>query len=156
MAYERPDDHELDALLEQHFAGHLNGQLGRARRAFEEHHRRTASRARFVRIAAGVAGLAVAAVVALALVPRGTVPTPHPHSGPVASTAPDEPTGALEQVVWSRTTDLGTVLLEDQRPARKIVREQVREVTWTDAAGTRHIQAMKPQRDVLLISLDTY
>jgi hypothetical protein len=109
-----------------------------------------------VRVAAGVAGLAVAAVVALVIALRGTAPTSHPPPGPVATTAPGEPTGTLEQVVWSRTQDLGTVFLDDQTPARKIVREQVREVTWTDAAGTRHIQATRPQQDVLLISLDRY
>jgi hypothetical protein len=93
----------------------------------------------------------------MALVPHDGVPgTTRPPVVPVATGPADDGSGALERVVWSRTTDLGTVFLDGKVPARKFVREQVREVAWTDAAGNKHIRATKPEQDVLLISLDKY
>ena len=128
-----------------------------ATRAFEEHRRHAERRTWFVRAAVGAAGFAVAAVIAMALVPHGGVPRiVRPPVAPVVKGPVDDGPGALERVVWSRTTDLGTVFLDGKVPARKIVREQVREVTWTDAAGNRHIRATTPEKDVLLISLDSY
>jgi hypothetical protein len=159
MAIERTEDDEMDLMLERHFADCLDGQFGRAARAFEEHRRPVDRRTWFVRAACcGIAGLAAAAVIAMALVPRDGVPgtVPRPPVAPVAKGPAEDGPGALERVVWSRTTDLGTVLVDGKVPARKIVREQVREVTWTDAAGQRHLRATRPEQDVLLISLDRY
>ena len=108
MAMERTED-ELDVVLERHFAGHLDGQLGRAGRAFEEHRRHAERRTWFVRAAVGAAGFAVAAVIALALVPHGGVPgIVRPPVAPLVKGLVDDGPGALERVVWSRTTDLGT------------------------------------------------
>lgn len=160
MPFERHDDEsELELLLEKHFAGQLDGQLGQAARAFEEQQRWSLRRTRVVRFGMAFTGLAAAAAIALTLIPRNTPATSAPPVMPIAKTdSPpvEEPQGALEQVVWSRTTDLGTVFIDGQTPARRILRERVREVTWTDPAGTRHLKASKPEQDVLLISLDTY
>ena len=144
------DDIELGQALERHFADRLDAQLGRATKAFTDHQVHSHRRSRFIGIT--VAGLvaATAAAIVLAILPH---PRPaHDAPAPVAQAN----VGTLEQVVWSRTIDAGTVLLDGQTPARKLVREQIREVHWTDPAGGRHIRSSTPRRDVLLISLDTY
>jgi len=146
------DDHDLDPILQRHFATALDPQLGRAGEAFAAHLRHEpVRRARFAWLVPIGIAAAAAAVVAVVVFPHR--PTPHETPGPVASA---EPQATLEQVVWSRTIDAGTVFLDDNTPARKVVREQVREVRWTDATGARHVQATVPQRDVMLISLDKY
>ena len=145
------EDIDLDPILQKHFADHLDGQLGRAGKAFAAHVRAgPVRRARFPWVIPFAAASAAAAMIALAIFPRHS--TPHENAGPVASAGES----TIEQVVWSRTIDQGTVLLDDQTPARKVVREQIRELRWTDAAGGRHVQTLTPHRDVMLISLDKY
>ncbi|HZZ43770.1 MAG TPA: hypothetical protein VFE58_12600 [Tepidisphaeraceae bacterium] len=139
---------DFDSALEKHFSSYLDSQLGRSARAFAQHLQTNPNhRSRWLIIAST---LSAAAMIAFAFFPRHTMPRSAVH--PVVTAAE----GTIEQVVWSRTLDGGTVFLDGGIPAHKIIRQQLHEMSWTDSTGAKHIRSVTPQTDIMLISLDKY
>src|SRR4051812_41640439 len=111
-------DDDLGPLLKKHLAAALDPQLAKLRPPHV-----AVSRSRWRIGLASVGALAAAAVVGLAMLPRTIVPTQttdlqYASTAPATTNAsPDDAPGSLEQVVWSRTIDAGTVYLDDATPA---------------------------------------
>lgn len=141
---------DLDIMLEKHFTAKLDGQTGGSRRAFAAYHR-AANRRGWIR--RGFSAAAIAATAAMIAMALRIHTEPRPIPPRIVS---EKPTGTMEQLVWSQTTDDGIVFLDGHTPARKLVRQRVREMRWTDPNGVRHIQSLTPETDVMLISLDKY
>ena len=170
-------DQDLERLLREHLAAELDGQLGRSRRAFEQHlaHTRTAApsltasrpAAQKTWLLAAAVGTAVAAsLAALWAVP--IVRTSHPvpvvgtaapmtNSLPATQTAePPSRWQQVEQVTRSISLDRGVVIIDDHTPARLIRRVATERTQWVDPQRGVSIEAIVPRENVSLISLDTY
>jgi hypothetical protein len=66
----------------------------------------------------------------------------------------DEP---IERTLYWRETDEGTVYIDDDTPARKIRRQQVEQVTWTDQeSGEPRTSYSVPQEEVVLVAYNKY
>lgn len=176
------DEDEIDLTLRTYFAAELDGQLGRAERAFRDELRLTPlaatgpRRRRTLRSHAWMIG-AMGAAVAASMAAIWIVPVTPPGGTPVALTQPgldNRPTTAvagtsledlptsqpkwrqIEQVVNSMTLDDGLVLLEDNSPARLVRQVALHQVEWVDERSGVRVQAVLPRQGARLYPLDTY
>lgn len=177
------DEDEIDVTLRTYFATELDGQLGRAERAFRDELRLTPlaataprRRRRSLRSHAWVIG-AMGVAVAASMAAMWVVPITPPGGTPVAVTQPgfdNGPTTAVagtslenlsasqpkwrqvEQVVNSITLDDGLVLLEDNSPARLVRQVAFQQVEWVDERSGVRVQAVLPREGARLIPVDTY
>jgi hypothetical protein len=121
-----PDPEALDALLREHLAAELNPQLGRAARHFRHY------------LASHDAGA-----------------THHTHV--TLAPAPADYHFDLDDVTLStQTRDGGTVLLDGRTPARRIYRDELKEVRWVDPTHDASFEQIEPRRNIMLIEMDTY
>jgi hypothetical protein len=171
-----PDPEELDALLREHLAAELNPQLGRAARHFRHHlathgagpstHPASPPRRALGGWVVGIVGGAMAAsIAALWAGPALWSANPDaPHRVGIATTPAHAiaPTPAdyhfdLDDVTLStRTRDGGTVLLDGRTPARRIYRDELKEVRWVDPKHDASFEQIEPRRNIMLIEMDTY
>lgn len=177
------DEGEIDETLRRYFAVELDGQLGRAERAFRGELRLTPlaatgprRRRRSLRSHAWVIG-AMGAAAAASMAAMWIVPVTPPGGTPVAVTQPGVDDGAIagvggtsledlstsqpkwrqvEQVVNSMTLDDGLVLLEDNSPARLVRQVALQQVEWVDERSGVRVQAVLPREGARLIPVDTY
>ena len=166
-----PDPEALDALLREHLRAELDPQLGRATRRFHQHlrghdpARGASSPARSTRGGwlVGIGGGAMAASIAALWAGPALwhAAPPGPGAGPRPGGAPVVPVAdyrfALDDVtLLSQTRDTGTVLLDGRTPARRIVRNELKQVRWVDPDNNVSFERIEPHQDVMLIEMDTY
>jgi hypothetical protein len=168
-----PEDPELDAALRDHFRAELDGQLGRAAARFGHHLRGTGStgsggatgspppggRARGGWVVGIVGGAMAASIAGLwagpALFPAGPAPRHAQHPVPVVPVA--HYNLDLDDVtLTTQTRDGGTVLLDGRTPARRIVRNELKQVRWVDAEQNVSFEKIEPRQTIMLIEMDTY
>jgi len=163
-----PDDKELDALMRQFLSSELDGQLGRAARHFRLHAAPGGAEYRAPRgpgprrpaggWVVGIIGGAIAASIAAlwagpALFPSST-PARRPGVIPVAQSPYHFD---LDDVTLStKTRDGGTVLLDGRTPARRIYRDELKQVRWVDASHDATFEKIEPRQTIMLIEMDTY
>jgi hypothetical protein len=157
-----PDNDEaLDAILREHLTAELNPQLGKAADRFRHHLRGDGlvPRRAWGGWVVGIVGGAMAASIAALWAGPSLWPTR--ATGPGRGGTPVVPVADyrfdLDDVtLLSRTRDGGTVLLDGRTPARRIVRDELRQVRWVDPAHDATVEQIVPHRDVMLIEMDTY
>ena len=161
-----PGGEDLDALLRDFLSARLDPQLGRAARRFDGHQRREARDTRPVppRRApggwvVGVVGGAMAASIAALWAGPSLWPAAAPAHRHTA--APAVPAAQyhfdLDAVTLStQTRDAGTVLLDGRTPARKIVRNELKQVRWVDPEHDVSVERIEPRQTIMLIEMDTY
>lgn len=163
-----PGDEDLDALLRDFLSAQLDPQLGRAARRFHEHHHRQAAPTLAPGLAPprralggwmiGVAGGAMAASIAALWAGPSLWHAAPPDRPP----APVIPVAAqynfdLDAVTLStQTRDAGTVLLDGRTPARKIVRNELKQIRWVDPERDVSVERIEPRQTIMLIEMDTY
>jgi hypothetical protein len=168
-----PDPEELDALLREHLRSELNPQLGRAARHFRQHlrdapgatHHPAAPRRALGGWGVGIVGGAIAASIAglwagPSLRPAGPAGPGRPGGATpthAIAPAPADYHFDLDDVTLStRTRDGGTVLLDGRTPARRIYRDELKQVRWVDPKHDASFEQIEPRRNVMLIEMDTY
>ena len=166
-------DEQFEALLREHLASRLDGQLGRAAAHFQRHLSggtggsfgagpRTGSlRRSWGGWVVGIVGGAMAASIAAlwagpALWPaadRPDVPRMQAHVTPVAHDFDYD----LDEVTLSRRTrDGGVVVLDDHTAVRRIVRQEFRRTRWVDEGRGVSVEKFEPRQEVRLIKMETY
>ena len=164
------DDQQLDAELEAFFREALDGQRGRAERAFRRHLAAQPPRAingwkrNVWMIGSFGFGAAVAASVAVLwaspllhldgrpghdFADRPQNPTP-----PITRTAFIPP--AVEQDVQSQLVDEGTMVLGDQTPVHVYRRRQIERTKYFGRDAKVLSEQVVPQDDVIFIKLTTH
>src|SRR4051812_49107060 len=140
--FDEQTDPELDAMLSEHLRERLDPQLGAARRAFESQlrtsplasSRRTAPKRRIWLALSPLAAVAATIAMIVFVKMHSTSPLP-PHIDPIeplAVTPPSE-VGSLDETLSWQTVDQGIVFLDDNTPARQVLRRQIQELRWVDA-----------------------
>jgi hypothetical protein len=175
----------LDETLRHFLAAELDGQLGRARSAFEAHaarsgrpatfarfHPRRTTRARLWAIGLAGAGAAMAAsLAAVWAVPMfgkkssttafvSPVPTPTSPSSKPAELTPIRTSAEIDwhqlrQVDTSKVVDQGTLVVGGA-PARVVKSVSTERTEWFDPERNIHVETSVPQERVMLIGIDTY
>ena len=161
-----PGDEDLDLLVRDFLSAQLNPQLGRAARRFGEHHRREARDARPVPPRRALGGWvigAVGAAMAASIAALWAGPSLWHAAPPERPVAPVVPVASaqyhfdLDAVTLStQTRDAGTVLLDGRTPARKIVRNELKQVRWVDPERHVSFERIEPRQTIMLIEMDTY
>jgi hypothetical protein len=154
------DDKRIEWLLERHFAKELDPQLGLAAKRFLRDVRQDQP----VRNFSPWWTWAGAALAASVLISWGLhnlhvkfnngIPSP---IGPIVDSRPasDVLEPVSQQVSW-QTVDDGTVVLEDDRPARRVRRQVVERLCWYDPKEKTTVELTVPHEQVLLIGLNSY
>ena len=63
----------------------------------------------------------------------------------------------LDDVTLStQTRDGGTVLLDGRTPARRIYRNELKQVRWVDSEQNVSFEKIEPRETIMLIEMDTY
>jgi hypothetical protein len=163
-----PDSEELDALLRHFLSAELDPQLGRAAARFQHHLRghdsASTSAGRNNRRAwggwvVGIFGGAIAAsIAALWAGPALFPPRSGTGSDPIAPIVPVAHYNFdLDDVtLCTQTRDGGTVLLDGRTPARKIYRNELKQVRWVDPTHDATFEKIEPRQTIMLIEMDTY
>ena len=168
-----PDGPELDAALRDFFHAELDPQLGRAAARFAHHLRGPGStgsashgtgpnssspgRGRaWGGWVVGIVGGAMAASIAGLWAGPSLFPAGHKsHPAPVVPVA--HYNLDLDDVTLStQTRDGGTVLLDGGTPARRIYRNELKQVRWVDSAQNVSFEKIEPRQTIMLIEMDTY
>jgi len=164
---EHPED-PLDQLLQEHFRGQLDPQLGRAESYFlqkakppEHSVRSTYPRRALVwgLWAAGAMAASVGIVWGVGIHrappnPRVTHdPVPRPSPAPSASASVAIP---VEQVLSYRTLDEGSVLIENLGPARQLRRQVMQTVQWYDPQTKANMQITVPREQLVYVPMPSY
>lgn len=173
------DELQLESALRTHLRRELDGQLGRAEARFLRESQGPAMsivapsaamrggtgrmRATLLWWAPFAGGIAAAIAIvcgAAAFHSRAGQDTQLVHTGrssviPAPASAP-----AMEEMysetIDVRTVDEGTVVIEDQGPARQFRREVIDHVEWFDAATNKRIELDIPREEVVLVGMNTY
>lgn len=159
----------LEAILPDHFRAQLDGQLGRAESAFT---RRIAQqnaprwpRRRHPLVwglwAAGA--IAASAGIVWGVVAHHELPTvgpaiemvQHPQAVTPQAQAPSTQI-SVEQIVAYQTIDEGSVILEDQGPARKLRRQVMQTVEWYDPERNESGTVRVPIEQVVLVGTPSF
>jgi hypothetical protein len=158
----------LDESLKGHLSGRLDSQLGKAAAAFASHALKSPEISRPAGSAVrpwwiallGTAAAAAVVAVAFSDMARRAGPLGPSHPLLVATQPSEATTGDdsdIERTVFWRTLDEGTVFIDPNTPARKLRRQQVEEVSWTDRqSGERRASYSVPQEEVMLVAYDKY
>jgi len=154
------DEREFDKLLNDHLAGELNPQLGRAGRAFDEMIRQRRGRhQRLVALTSGISLLAASIALAVWLWPASP-PANHPPVANANKTSPVDSPHDVEQLVAWQTIDEGTQNLHlrdaNPLPVRRLRQDAIQQVEWTDPASQEKYRVRIPVQQVLLIQQETY
>jgi hypothetical protein len=169
-----PDPEALDALLREHLAAELDPQLGRAARHFHHylathdgvatHHSPAPRRALGGWVVGIVGGAMAASIAALWAGPAlwqphspGSIGGATPHAHATLAPAPADYHFDLDDVTLStQTRDGGTVLLDGRTPARRIYRDELKQLRWVDPTHDASFEQIEPRRNIMLIEMDTY
>ena len=167
-----PRGEELDAALRGFLSAELDGQLGRAAAHFRHHLRGPGAGSTGTGPAGpggssrggrawggwvvGIVGGAMAASIAGLWAGPSLFP-----AGPASVTTPVVPVAHyrfdLDDVtLTTQTRDGGTVLLDDRTPARRIYRNELKQVRWVDAEQNVSFEKIEPRQTIMLIEMDTY
>ena len=169
-----PDTEELDAAVRGYLSAELDGQLGRAAAHFRDHLRGPGAgstgttgggppgrpgspggRAWGGWVVGIVGGAMAASIAALWAGPSLFPAGPASPSGPVVPVA--QYRFDLDDVTLStQTRDDGTVLLDGRTPARRIVRNELKQVRWVDPEHDVSFEKIEPRQTIMLIEMDTY
>lgn len=158
-----PDEDQLESLLREYLSESLDPQRGRSEQYFRgylEHSSQSVWRRRVWLVGAFVSGIA-ASVAALWASPLFRLGTPG-HGSPLAVVGPNPSlvtpaiTPVAEQVIQTRLTDQGVILLDDNTPVRVVHRQVLRQTQWFDDRDGVRSREVTPQDDLLLIKLTTY
>jgi hypothetical protein len=152
-------DQQIEDELSRHLSARLDPQVGRAAAYFEQSlaaNKPARNRAAFLwTVGAGLV-TATAAAIALAatLIPA---PAARPHRPAVTPSAPPE-VASVEpsEVVWWRSLDEGTVLLDDHTPARRVRRQILEQVQWYDPRRGTQVELTVPREEVLFVNMESY
>src|SRR5688572_24171553 len=171
------DDVELESRLRAYLETELSGQLGRARQAFERHVAtgqtsrtpRAGGRGRFTRVLTiGIITTAAAASLAALWATPGLRQPEQPElattqPGPAPKASRDVSTHGAKTnweevgfVVTSVALDRGTVVLENQKPARLVRQVSLERTEWVDEARGVRLEAFAPRETTQLLGIDTY
>lgn len=157
-----PDDEELDARLRVFLSAELDGQLGRAAARFHQHLRGAAGSSGGPRRAwggwvVGVVGGAMAASIAALWAGPSLWPAANSSPAPVPVVPVAHYQLDLDDVTLStQTRDGGTVLLDGRTPARRIYRNELKQVRWVDPEHDVSFEKIEPRQTIMLIEMDTY
>jgi hypothetical protein len=154
------NDEELGLLMGEHFRSKLDGRLGSAQGAFEEHIARR--RAMVFRLMAAGSALAACLAVALIIVVsvRGKLPTPS-HSNQIPESQPTPaiaftPDVSMERLISCQNIDEGTVVLDDNTPARRVRRRMIERVILHDGDDQTTVELTTPREEVFYVPLNPY
>jgi len=157
-----PNDRQFDVVLEAFFRDALDGQRGRAERAFREQLVAPAPRARngwkrnVWMIGSFGFGAAVAASVAV-LWASPLLRAPDVTRQPVAEAAsPALIPPTMEQVVQSQMVDEGTMFLADHTPVHVYRRHRLEQTRLFDRNEKVKAEQIVPEDDVVFVKLTTY
>lgn len=158
------EDKRIDLLISRHLSRELDQYVGRAAERFALELRESQPipirQTGFQwRIWAGAA-LAASLVISWALY---SIPKRNPDfnkndggdKGLLSIAQPDSLEPLAEMVSW-QTIDDGTVLMDDDRPARQVRRQVVQTVCWYDPKQQTMVELTVPREQVMLIGLNSY
>jgi hypothetical protein len=164
----KSDSEELDALMREYLNTELDPQLGRATRYFHNHLRgqsipgagplgpRRAGSLRGGGWLVGIVGGAMAASIAALWAGPSLWPVHSPQlPGPVVPVA-DYQFDLDDVTLCTQTRDGGTVLLDGRTPARRIVRDELKQSRWVDPRRDATFEKIEPRQNIMLIEMDTY
>lgn len=163
----KSDSEELDALMREYLNTELDPQLGRAVRHFQNHLRGGSipgagpfgprrGRSGWGGWIVGIVGGAMAAsIAALWAGPSLWPPRPTGPGLPVVPVA-DYQFDLDDVTLCTQTRDGGTVLLDGRTPARRIVRDELKQSRWVDPRRDATFEKIEPRRNIMLIEMDTY
>ncbi|HEX3356731.1 MAG TPA: hypothetical protein VHS31_07165 [Tepidisphaeraceae bacterium] len=154
------DDDNLDRLLAGHFDRAAEGQLGRAESAFRRRQPAQISRSpRRLRHWLMGSSLAAAAAVGIVLLGPLFVPS-RPHPAPKNVIADQSPAASnpknVECTYYWRTVDDGVRLAANDIPVRKLRRQQIQQLSWTDDDGKTQLQMTVPHEQIVFVECPTY
>jgi hypothetical protein len=141
------NDDNLDALLREHFASELDGQLDRAPAVLARSSRRLPWRAAIWPMALA-AGIAAVFVVAAFL--RHEQPTPGKSNQQVVQANLDP--SVEHQIAWN-TVDEGTVMVQGDQPMRSIRRQRMDNFRWIDPETNASMELSIPHNEVVLVGM---
>ena len=153
---DRWTDEQLDAALGAYLASALDPQRGRAAERFG--HMLAAEPPtprvlpRVLTLAAG--GIITAAAAALALAATILPRQSYGPARPVSSA--QDPWPQTTDVLYWRNLDEGTVLLDDNTPARRVRRQVLQQVQWYDPASNAEVEITVPGEEVVLVGMPSY
>jgi hypothetical protein len=164
---ERQPDDKLEQMLGQHLRAALDRQRGRAaagfraRLAADGSPTGTPSRWRLRNWLAVAVPLAAAACAVLVWYPLAhRTPVTPDGGGTVAVTTgaatPPGGTPLLDDVTLTRNVDGGTIVMEDQTPARVLLEQRVRHTQWFDPKEKAVMSVTRPEQKVKLVALEAY
>ena len=148
-------DQFLDQLIGEHVKGELDPHLGKSAEYFDRiaegdviaHSPWRRAMGSIVALAASI----MVAWLAFALYSDSK----HTQPQDPMSIVPDAPPMAieLERTVMWREFDEGTVMLENNTPARRIRRQSIERVQWYDPTRGSVVEVTKPEEEVILIEM---
>jgi hypothetical protein len=151
----------LDEALREHLRNQLDGQLGRATAAFRREvaaspRPRIGRRLLIWGVCAGASLAASVAIVWSAVAHRtAQKPVISRNDNPSTSTEPSSPL-PVEQTLAYTTTDEGTVVLENEGPARRLRRSVLQTFEFYDPQQKASIQVTVPQEQTVLVGMQTF
>jgi hypothetical protein len=153
------EDKRIDSLISRHLSRELDQYMGRAAERFAREPRSIPIRRAALpwRTWAGAA-LAASLVISWAIysIPKRNPIVNKKGDDPVSPVAqPDSLEPLAEMVSW-RTIDDGTVLMDDDRPARQVRRQVLQTVCWYDPKQQTTVELTVPREQVMLIGLNSY
>jgi hypothetical protein len=158
------DDNQLDLLLSSHLKRQLDPLAGQAARRFLKHVATTPVEPAswWIRHRSRVAGAAAAMGLGLSLafvafLLRDQLLPASNSDQTLAMINPGQaisPESQSTSVSWWQTVDLGTVLLEDQTPARVLQRTQFEETRRPGPDGTVSTELRTPRQDIVFVELE--
>jgi hypothetical protein len=152
----------LDDLLRVHYRSELDGQLGKAAKAFAAEVKRgrrinTAESGRRLVIwgiwTAG--GIAASVGIVWGFATRLSPVLPTIVSEATTNSASDDPL-PLQRVVESHSIDEGTIVLGDAGPVRRVRERVIETTTFYDPESHAQLEVSVPHERTMLVGLHTY
>jgi hypothetical protein len=152
------EEQDLDELLKGHLAGQLSPHAGASVERFEQELRRLHRRGLRLWVGLTAVGSLAASIVVMLVMVYGGNPRKPPIIAMPAADGPNAPAAlvAVERSLDWRALEEGTVLLENNIPARRVRRQVVEQVRWYDPQEQKYIKTTTPKEDVIFIGLTKY
>ncbi len=155
------NDMQLDRILKSHLDTELRPHVGGSIRAFQEELARERAARTPSNMKIGVrwamaASIAISMGVGISMV-MNQFRSPGKQPVEQARTFPS-PQAPMVQAssTWWKTIDEGTVMLDDQTPARMVRRLQFEEKRWKDASGQWKTELSVPNQDVIFVDMERH
>jgi hypothetical protein len=147
---ESPEDLAIGRVVRAATAEGLERQRGRAAAAFRERIQnaefRKAGRAEAPLAMKIWAGTASALAACLTVVLTAQFVTSPPQAHPEVALTPRVP--VVDQVMYTRNVDGGTIVLDDQTPVRVVKQQQIKQTEWFDAQEKARYSVTQPVETV--------